>query len=257
MIRLAVLGAAGRMGQRLLARAVQDERFQLAAAIEAPGSPGVGQRVTGSEVVITDHCNQPFDVLVDFSLPAGTMRGLRWCLDQSRPLVSGTTGLSHEQLGILRDAGRRIAVLHAANMSVGANVLCRLAEQAARALGQAYEVEITEAHHRHKRDAPSGTAKELAKAICRARGLDPAAAVRHGRAGTELERPPGQIGVHSLRLGELIGEHEVHFADAFESVIIRHVAHDRGAFAAGALRAAAWIVNQPPGSYNMANILAG
>jgi 4-hydroxy-tetrahydrodipicolinate reductase len=255
VIRLAVLGAAGRMGQRLTARAVTDDRFQLVAAIDAPGSPRIGQPAMGSDVVSTDDCKAAFDVLVDFSLPAGTMRGLQWCLRQKRPLVSGTTGLSGEQTAALREAARSIPVLHATNMSVGANLLLRLAEQTAAALGTAYDVEIVETHHRHKRDAPSGTAKTLLETICRVREQSPAETAQFGRSGIGPERPRGQIGVHSLRLGEIIGCHEAHFADAYESVTIRHEARDRDVFAVGALRAAAWIVSQPPGLYAMRDVL--
>jgi 4-hydroxy-tetrahydrodipicolinate reductase len=140
-------------------------------------------------------------------------------------------------------------------MSVGANVLFRLAEQAAAALGERYDVEIVEAHHRHKRDAPSGTAKTLLECICRARDQDPATAGQLGRAGKGLDRPAGQVGMHSIRLGELIGQHEVHFADACESLTIRHEARDRDVFVAGALQAAAWIIGQPAGLYTMRDLL--
>jgi len=260
---LAISGAAGRMGQRLIGLAGEDARFTLVAALEAAGHPALGRDagetagMPKTGVPILDRIEADFDVLVDFSLPAGTLRALDVCLRFKRPLVIGTTGHTPEQLETIRTAATTIPLLKAPNMSVGVNVLFRIAGQVAAALGEAYDIEIVESHHRFKKDAPSGTALELLNRICRATGRNAAEDVVYGRRGDTVDRPPRQIGMHALRVGDTVGEHEVHFGCLGETVVLRHVAHTRDTFVRGALRAAAWLITQPPGFYTMQDVLFG
>jgi 4-hydroxy-tetrahydrodipicolinate reductase len=266
MIRLAINGAAGRMGRRLADVANQDDRFTLSAAFEAPEHPDLGKDIgelaggRGLGVVIQPISGpegSAFDVLVDFSLPAGTVAAVDRCLRLRRPIVIGTTGHRTEEHDRIRDASKTIAVLKAPNMSVGVNVLFRLVGQVAAALGEEYDVEIVESHHRFKADAPSGTAMELLHRICKSTGRDPAADVVYGRQGQTGQRPARQIGMHALRVGDTVGEHEVHFGCLGETVVLRHTAHTRDTFVRGALRAAAWIVDKPAGLYSMQDVLFG
>ncbi len=267
MIRLVVCGAAGRMGQRIIDLAGQDGRFQVVAALDANGHPaigrdagehaGIGRLGVAIQDVTAGDPEPGFDVLVDFSLPTGTMAALDLCLRAQRAVVIGTTGHSDGQLAKIRTAGQTVPVLKAPNMSVGVNVLFRMAGQVASALGEDYDIEIVESHHRFKADAPSGTAIELLNQICQATGRDPAADAVYGRHGRTGKRPGNQIGVHALRVGDTVGEHEVHFGCLGETVTLAHVAHTRDTFTRGALRAAAWIVEKPAGLYTMQDVLFG
>jgi 4-hydroxy-tetrahydrodipicolinate reductase len=252
-IRLAINGAAGRMGQRLIDLAGQDSRFKIVCAIENPGHALVGKSV--GPVKCTDKLTGDVDVVIDFSLPEGTQAILPAAVEARAAMVIGTTGLALVQKQI-DEAAKNIPVVQAANYSVGVNALLKLVAEAARILGDAYDIEIVEAHHRFKKDAPSGTALALAKSICQATGKDMAKALRHGRQG-EQPRAAGEIGMHALRLGDTVGEHAVHFGALGETVTLAHSAHTRDTFALGALRAAAWIAGKPAGTYNMADVLFG
>lgn len=192
-------------------------------------------------------------VLLDFSSPEGFRHWLGACRDAQVPFVSGTTGLSDVDLSRLDDAAKVIPVLHATNMSLGVAVLNKLAADAARVLGDDYDIEIVESHHRHKKDAPSGTADTLASHILAALGRRREALVfgRHGLA----PREPRTIGIHSQRLGDIIGEHTVHFAGGGERLELTHKATSRDTFAAGALRAARWIAGKPPRRYRIEDVL--
>ena len=235
-IRVAVAGANGRVGQRL--RALIDEADDLAvAALLGRDDGDFGDA----------------DVLIDFSSPAGFRHWLAAGRDKRVPLVSGTTGLTADDLALLDAAAADIAVLHATNTSLGVAVLNKLAADAARLLGDDYDVEIVESHHRHKKDAPSGTADTLAKVVLAALDRD-ADALQFGRVGMS-PREPKSIGVHSLRLGDVTGEHTVHFAADGERLALTHAATSRDTFARGALRAARWIVARPPGRYAMGDVL--
>lgn len=262
MIRIAVAGAAGRMGGRILALANTDARFESVAALEATGSPFVGldagERAGHGRLglPIQDRTETEFDVLIDFSLPAGTVHWLDFCLAKRRPMVIGTTGHSADQLRAIQAAASEIAIVKASNMSVGINLLLGVAAQVAKALGDDYDIEIVESHHRFKADAPSGTALALVDAIVRATGRDPEGDVVYGRHGASGQRPPRQIGVHALRVGDTVGEHEVHFGNLGETITLKHSAHTRDTFAAGALRAAQWIVGREPGLYSMLDVLS-
>ena len=257
--RLMIVGAAGRMGRRLVALAGEESAFELAAALEHQEHPLLGRDsgelagVGPNGIAVRDHWDGDFDVLIDFSLPAGTMQWLGFCRQRKRALVTGVTGFTREHLEALEKAAGHIPVLKAPNMSLGVNLMLRLVGEAAGVLGD-YDVEIVEAHHRLKRDAPSGTAAALADAVCQGREAHQAE-VTYGRHGTELDRPVGQIGMHSLRGGDNIGEHEVLFCGPGETLAIHHQAQSRDTFARGALRAAAWLKNQPAGLYAMQDVL--
>lgn len=262
-IRLAISGAAGRMGRRLVALAQQDAALRVTAALESADSPHLGDDVgelagIGRIGVVVNHRpTADFDVLIDFSLPAGTVHRLELCRERQCPVVIGTTGHDDAQRTAIRRAAEVVPVLHAANMSVGVNLILRLVEDLARRLNAEYDVEITEAHHRFKVDAPSGTALALRDAVTRGRIAAGAATptVVHGREGKTGARPPGEIGIHSLRIGDTVGTHSVSFGTLGETLTIRHTAHSRDTFAAGALRAAKWIVGTNPGLYDMSDVL--
>jgi len=261
MIRVAIAGAAGRMGQRIFALAQQDSRFEVAAGLEATGSPFVGadmgERAGLGRIglPIQDRTETEFDVLIDFSLPAGTTRWLEFCEVRKCPMVIGTTGHSAEQLKAIHLAAKAIPIVKATNMSVGINVLLGVAAQVAKALGEDYDIEIVESHHRFKKDAPSGTALSLLESILEATGRDAAKDVIYGRKGDMGTRSRREIGVHAIRLGDTVGEHEVQFGNLGETVTLKHSAHTRDTFAAGSLRAAAWLVGKPAGLYSMQDVL--
>jgi 4-hydroxy-tetrahydrodipicolinate reductase len=256
MVRLAVTGAAGRMGARIIELASQDERFQVIAALEVAGHPKLGHTVVPG-VSIADSTTTGFDVMVDFSHPDATLEWLDAVEIAGKPMVIGTTGHTREQLGRIAEAAKRTPVVKAANMSVGVNLLLRLVGEVARILGPDYDIEIVEAHHRFKKDAPSGTALALADAICRALDRRPAETLVYGREGREALREAGTIGVHALRLGDTVGEHEVLYGTLGETISIRHSAHTRDTFVKGALRAAFWVTDKKPGLYTMQDVLFG
>ncbi len=257
MIKLAIAGAAGRTGSAALRLAAGDVRFDVVAALSAPGSADVGEtiRVAKREIKITDAIHGPCDVLVDFTLPAGTMAWLEYCTPRKIPMVIGPTGYTDEQRARIKTCAHQIPIVQASNFSVGIAAILDFLGNLASNLGDTFDVEIVETHHRHKVDAPSGTALNLLDAIAGATGRSREHATygRHGHVG---ERRPGEIGVHSVRLGETIGTHEIHFTSGGETITINHTAHSRDAFAAGALRAAEWIVRQKTGYYTMADVLA-
>ncbi len=262
-IRLAVAGCCGRMGRAVLRLAAADPAFAVAAAVTVPGDAELG-RDAGSVagvgplgVVVSERCEAACDVLIEFTTPGGMLQWARWCAQRGVALVSGTTGLGNDERAALHEAAARVAVLWAPNMSLGVNLLLRLVEQAARSLDAGWDVEIAEAHHRQKADAPSGTALALLEAVCAGRGLRADAAAVHGRCGTPGARRPEEVGVHALRLGGLVGDHDVHFGCVYEVLTLRHRALSRDAFAAGALRAARWMVGRGPGLYRMADVLGG
>jgi 4-hydroxy-tetrahydrodipicolinate reductase len=264
-IRLAIVGAAGRMGRRIVALAAEDRAVRVVAAVEGAGHADIGRDagelagIPPTGVRVGDRCDAEFDVLIDFSLPTGTMQWVAECARRTRPIIIGTTGHGATDLERIREAAKLISVLKAPNMSVGVNVLLRLARQLGEILDASYDVEITEAHHRFKVDAPSGTALALRDAVCagRAAAGGDAPQVIYGRHGETGRRPAGEIGVHSLRIGDTIGEHGVAFGALGETVTIGHVAHSRDPFAAGALRSAKWIAGRPAGLYDMQDVLFG
>jgi 4-hydroxy-tetrahydrodipicolinate reductase len=260
MIKIAISGVGGRMGRRVAALAIASEQFDVVAGLEAQGHETVGQDVgelAGAGrfgVKVATALSGRADVLIDFSTPDGMLAALAACRKAKTPMVIGTTGLTDSQRAEIADAASAIPIVQSANMSVGVNVLLRLVAEAAKALGEDYDVEIAETHHRFKKDAPSGTAIALARSICAALGKDYGETAVLGRGGMS-PRKAGEIGLHALRVGDTVGEHAVHFGNLGETVTLAHSAHTRDTFASGALRAAAWVVGRKPGLYSMADVL--
>jgi len=260
MIKIAIAGAAGRMGRRIAALAIDSGRFDLVDALEAAGHDALGKDV--GELAGVGHfgvavaCelrNDP-QVLIDFSQPDGTMHWLEVSRRRGVAMVTGTTGLTESQRAAIADAAADIPIVQAANMSVGVNLLLRIAAQVAAALGEDYDIEIAETHHRFKKDAPSGTAIALGRAICEATGRDFGDLVTYGRGG-QCPRKSGEIGIHAIRLGDTVGEHTIYFGNLGETITLGHVAHTRDTFARGALRAAGWLVGRNAGLYSMQDVL--
>ena len=244
--RVALAGAGGRMGRTLIDAVLADRELELGAAFDVAAGQHGGVKIT-ADASAAASC----DVLVDFSRPEGTLANLK----HARAMVIGTTGFSSSQKKTIAEAAQRIPIVMAANFAVGVNAAYKLAETAARILGEGYDVEILEAHHRHKVDAPSGTALELGRVVAKALGRDLAQVARHGREGETGERPAKQIGFHAIRGGDIVGEHTVLFAGLGERVEITVRSQSRMTYAAGALRAAKWLRGKPPALYDMFDVL--
>ena len=260
MIRLGINGATGRMGRRLIALARGDADFQVVAALDHGGCGLIGQdagRVAGEEesgVRIASMLDAEPDVMIDFSVQPAVLPVVGICRERGIALVIGTTGLTAGDHRAIEAAAGSIAILQAPNMSLGVNLLFALAGQVAGQLGDGYDIEVVEAHHRFKQDAPSGTAMGLVESICEATGKDIHKDVKHGRSGVD-PRTPGEIGVHALRLGDEVGRHTVCFATLGEEVQLSHKANTRDTFAVGALRAGKWLADKPAGRYSMKDVL--
>ena len=239
-VRVLLLGAKGRMGQAITA---------AAPAAGAVISAGLDLGDDASKHIAD--C----DVVIDFSHSDATANLCRICREAAKPAVIGTTGHSAENRAEIEALAKSVAVILSPNFSVGVNALFWLTRKAAEMLGENFDLEIVEMHHRLKKDAPSGTAKKLAEILCEVRGLDYSTNVRHGREGLVGERPAKEIGMHSVRGGEVVGDHTVTFAGAGERLELTHKAASRETFAAGALRAACWIVGKPSGLYGMEDVL--
>jgi 4-hydroxy-tetrahydrodipicolinate reductase len=264
LLKVAVLGAAGRMGRAVLSCIFEADDFTLVGAVTETGDAVLGRdagelaggRTAG--VPLTDERSQALhtaQVAVDFTLPTVTEANLRACVEHGTAIVIGTTGLEQRHQKAMEKAAHEIPIVYARNMSVGVNVFMELVARAAKALGDGYDVEISETHHRHKVDAPSGTALALGERIASTRGrrLDELAVYeRHGQTGP---RVPGTIGFSVVRGGNVVGEHGVRFIGAEEEVEFFHSASDRKTFARGALRAARWAAGRAPGLYSMADVL--
>jgi 4-hydroxy-tetrahydrodipicolinate reductase len=260
MLKLAVTGAGGRMGRRIVALA-HGRDFEVVAALEAAGNLSLGQDAgvlaglgTIGVAVSEDVSGKP-EVMIDFSLPLGTLRWAKYCGENLVPLVVGTTGLTEQQKQILRQAAQKTAVLMGANMSLGVNLLFKLAEEVAGKLSNDYDIEVVETHNRFKRDAPSGTALEMARHMAAARQWPWPDCMVHGREGKESLRRENTIGMHAVRGGDIVGEHSIVFSALGETVELRHQAHSRDTFVRGALHAAQWLVQQEPGMYSMFDVL--
>ena len=261
---IVVTGASGRMG-RMLVRAVTDSgRARLVGAIERPGHDWIGRdigAVTGGAeigVAVEDDPLEAFArarAVIDFTLPEATAAFAGIAAQARIAHVIGTTGLSGSDIAAIDAAARHAPIVRAGNMSLGVNLLTRLVRQVAAALDPSYDIEILEAHHRHKVDAPSGTALMLGEAAAEGRGVNLAAMSDRGRDGITGAREEGHIGFASLRGGDIIGRHEVMFAGAGEQITLGHVATDRSLFANGALKAALWAMGQKPGHYDMLDVL--
>jgi 4-hydroxy-tetrahydrodipicolinate reductase len=260
MIKLAITGACGRMGKRLIALARADKAFEIVAAIERPECAEMSRdagEVAGIGAIgvpITFDLRPTPDVLIDFTAPPAMRHWLKTCRDREIAMVIGTTGLKEKDHAAIDVASNDVAIVQAPNMSAGVNVLLKLAAQAAASLGEDYDIEIVEGHHRFKKDAPSGTALALADAVLKALGRTRKSLV-YGRHGDDELRRGGQVGMHSLRMGDEVGKHVVYFAALGERVELGHVATSRDTFALGALRAAKWIKAKKAGRYSMWDVL--
>jgi len=258
--KLVVVGAAGRMGRRIVALAVETGQFDIIGAVERQGHPDIGEDaglLAGAgalDVKLTDAFPSGSEVAIDFSLAEAADETLEHCLENKLALVSGTTGLSSSQREKFTAASEKIPIIYGTNMSVGMNVLFNLVGKVATMLGDEYDIEITEQHHRFKKDAPSGSALTLAENICKATGRDIETTLTHGRSGESL-REKGTIGMHAVRAGDIVGDHSVIFGTLGETVTVNHTANSRDTFVRGALRAAKWLVGKGPGLYSMADVL--
>ena len=247
-IQLTIAGCCGRMGCSIASLALQDSLYAVAAAFEAPGHEAIGRdlgQVLGQPSAIGVSVLRDAraamslgDVTIDFTIPEATIAHAQLAKQLNKPMVIGTTGFSEEQIASLRSLAAHIPIVLSPNMSVGVNLLFELAHLAAQRLGSSFDVEVIEAHHRHKKDSPSGTAKRLAQVLAAAR-----------------KQPEGSILVHAIRAGDIVGDHTVILAGPSERIELTHSAHSREVFARGALRAAAFVVKQPPGLYAMADVL--
>lgn len=264
MLKIAVFGANGRMGRAVTRVVSASADAEIVGACTEPGHETVGQDVgelagMGSlGVVVTADPAEALanaDVAIDFTLPAAVPGNLAACRESGCALVMGTTGLAAEHVAMISESSEEISILYGRNLSIGVNVFTELARQAARYLGDEWDVEITEAHHRYKLDAPSGTALQLGEAVADERGtnLDDVAVI--GRNGHTGERPRGAIGISSIRAGNIVGDHTVAFVSDTETVELTHHAVDRELFASGALHAAQWLNGRRAGLYSMRDVL--
>ncbi len=235
-----IINGAGKMGKMVRDCTPHFPEIKLLAVTGRSGVDVGGQRP---------------DVVIDFSSHTAVNELLSVCVGHRIPLVIGTTGHSEEEVRAIREGARAIPLVYASNFSTGMNVLFSLVAETAKLLGPTFDVEVTEMHHHHKKDAPSGSAWTLAAAVAKARDLNLNEAVRHGRFGIVGARTSGEIGIHSLRGGDVVGEHTVIFAGEGERIELTHKASSREAFARGAIRAAQWIVRKPPGLYSMKDVL--
>ena len=265
MTRVSVHGAAGRMGRNITKLLVEDKGATLVSAIEHAGSPVIGQDVAVLAglneplgVVVTSSLEAALEraeVVIDFSLPTASRALFEACTARKVAVVVGTTGLDAAARTALDALAKIAPVVAAPNYSVGLNALWAVAAQAVRVLGPEFDIEIVEMHHKHKVDAPSGTAVRLAEVVAQARGLDAKTAVKHGRAGQVGARTTGEIGMHALRGGDVVGDHTLILAGPGERIELTHRAHTREIFALGAVRAAHFVVGRAPGLYDMADVL--
>ena len=265
MIRIAIAGAAGRMGRALIEAVTQsDKDMTVTAATVLPDDPALGLDVAtliGSvpvgvcTVATLDEVKGCFDVLIDFTMPQASLDHLAFCVENNAAIVIGTTGFSNEQKQEIELASRSIPVVFAPNMSVGVNVSLKLLQTAAAALGDDVDIEIIEAHHRHKKDAPSGTALKMGEVVAKALGRNLDEVAVYSREGIGQERDCKTIGFATVRAGDIVGEHTVIFAGMGERLEITHRASSRMTFASGATRAAAWVCHQQAGLYSMDDVL--
>lgn len=248
-LKIAIAGALGRMGRQMALAVEADPRLALVARFHRPGS-------AGDQLVDRDEALALADVVIDFTTPAASVELAKACAARGGPaLVIGSTGFNASELAAIAEAAKSIAVVRSGSYSLGLNMLAGLVEQAARALGPDADIEILEAHHRLKVDAPSGTALMLGEAAARGRGVILDDVARRARDGVTGPRPAGEIGFAVLRGGSIVGEHSASFLSQGETLTLSHSAGDRSMFARGAIAAALWVVERPPGEYNMRDVL--
>ena len=264
IITCAVVGATGRMGRRICEIISAAENYRLAGATERTGHPQIGKtlqevlgtvkseaRLSGSLEEIAD----PFDVIIDFTFPAVSLQTVQFARREKKPAVIGSTGFSAEEMGEIRELSKGFPCVCAPNMSMGVNLLFSLVRQVAQILGDSFDAEVLEAHHRNKKDAPSGTAVKIAQILAEAYGRDLSQVGVYGRKGLIGERRKDEIGIQTLRAGDIVGDHTVMFGGQGERLELIHRAHSRDTFVHGALRAAQWIIDKPNGLYDMQDVL--
>ncbi len=261
---IVINGANGRMGRALVQACVENNATHLAAPLVRSGSSfegadaGTVAGIAPANVFMLSDRNQlpdTLDVWIDFTLPEGLMEALGYCVEHKIPMVIGTTGLNETQKQAIQEASRTIPIVFAPNMSVGVNLCLNILKTAAKTLGEDYDIEIVEVHHRNKVDAPSGTALRMGEVIAEAIGADLEENAQYSRHGNIGARKPGTIGFQTVRAGDIVGEHTVTFAGIGERVEIIHRASSRLTFARGAVRAATWLQHQDPGMYDMQDVL--
>ncbi len=264
MVKVGITGVAGRMGRALIEAVTAQDGLQVAAAIERPGNSLVGSDagdlvgIGKIGVKIDDSLRNvinDIDALIDFSSPESSIQNLEICVSAGKQIVIGTTGFNESQKQQIHNAGKSIAVVFAPNMSVGVNVCLKLLELAAKVLGDEVDIEIIEAHHRHKVDAPSGTAIRMGEVVAQALGRDLKECAVYGREGHTGERDPKTIGFETIRAGDIVGDHTVLFAGIGERIEITHKASSRMTFANGAVRAVSWLSSRDTGVYDMQDVL--
>lgn len=264
MVRIAIAGAAGRMGRNLVKATFHNKHSQVCAASERPESSLIGVDVgelCGEgrfDVALVEDLNKAideFDVIIDFTAPKTTLANIELCKAYGKKIVIGTTGFSDEERALIDAAAKDVSIVMAPNYSVGVNLVFKLLEKAAKVMGDYTDIEIVEAHHRYKVDAPSGTAIGMGEAIASAMGNQLSDVAVYAREGITGERSRNEIGFATIRAGDIIGEHTAMFADIGERVEITHKATDRMTFANGAVKAAVWLDNKPAGFYTMTEVL--
>ncbi|MGR9045689.1 MAG: 4-hydroxy-tetrahydrodipicolinate reductase [Gammaproteobacteria bacterium] len=264
MVRVAVVGASGRMGVCLIKAAALSDQTDLTVAVSRPDSLSIGRdagelagisplavKVSGDLASVTDQ----FDVLIDFTRPDAALEYLDVCRRSGKSIVIGTTGFNEQQKALISVVAREIPIVMAPNMSVGVNLSLKLLEMTAKVMGDYTDIEVIEAHHRHKIDAPSGTALRMGEVVAATLGRDLKDCAVYGREGDTGERERKTIGFSAIRAGDIVGEHTVMFADEGERLEITHKASSRMTFAKGAVRAASWLRNKPAGLYDMQDVL--
>lgn len=263
-LRIAVVGAGGRMGRQLIQAISKADGVQLTAAFEREGSSLVGSDagelagIGHNSIAVSDNLAQQvdnFDLLIDFTRPEGTLAHLAFCSANNKKMVIGTTGFDEQGKQAIKQAAEKIGIVFASNYSVGVNLVFKLLEKAAKVMGDYCDIEIIEAHHRHKMDAPSGTALSMGEHIAKAMGKNLKDHAVYAREGITGERKQDQIGFATIRAGDVVGEHTVWFADEGERVEIAHKASSRMTFANGAVRAAKWLANHDKGLFDMTDVL--
>jgi 4-hydroxy-tetrahydrodipicolinate reductase len=264
MIKIAVAGVAGKMGRRIADLCLSHEMVKLSGAFEASGNPTIGldvAEILGAKpcgVTISDNIRDAMktsDVLIDFTSIESTLQNARFCSENKKAIVIGTTGISNDQIAIIKTLSKGIPIVMAPNMSVGVNLLLKVLAQVASVLGDEYDIEIIEAHHRLKKDAPSGTALKMAEVIAKSVNRDLNEVGVYSRKGIIGERSKKEIGIQTIRAGDIVGEHTVIFGGIGERIEISHKVSSRDTFAKGAIRAAIWLNDKTSGFYDMQDVL--
>lgn len=263
-VSIAITGVSGRMGQMLVAAVAQNANTTLVGATERSGHDWIGQDLgmvmggTANGVTISDNPSSVFekvDAVIDFTSPASSVANAQAAVKAGCALVIGTTGMNEAELSDIAIAAQKAVIVRAGNMSLGVNLLTQLTQKVAAALDEDFDIEVVEAHHHHKVDAPSGTALMLGEAAALGRGVTLSDVRDSGRDGITGARKRGDIGFHAIRGGDVVGEHDVIFAAAGERIVLRHLATDRNIFARGALKAALWTQGKSSGEYDMLDVL--